>query len=200
MKRKALLNLLPAVALLIGAGNLAYQQWQQIQAARPNYDNPAATQPHGTVNGAEEIEVPQSETWQVVRVTDGDTLVAERKGKQEKIRFCGIDAPEQAQPLGDQATAYLQGLVDQAQGKITIVPVERDRYGRMVAEVFVLGNEEKFVQTEMLQSGMAYIYPQYVNRCWNNLSMKAAEVIGQEQKAGVWAGDYQRPWDYRKQS
>lgn len=199
MKYKALLNILPVAAALLLFGYVAYQQWQHALAARPDYDDPTADQLRDTVNRAEEFEMPQSETWQVVRVTDGDTLVAERNGREEKIRFCGIDAPEKAQPFGEQATAFLQGLVDQAQGKVAIVPVERDRHNRLVAEVFVLGSEEKFVQTEMLQSGMAYIYPQYINHCWNNFSMKAAEAIGQEQKVGVWAGNYQRPWEFRKQ-
>jgi endonuclease YncB( thermonuclease family) len=79
------------------------------------------------------------------------------------------------------------------------VPVERDHYNRLVAEVFVLGTEEKSVQQEMLTAGMAYVYPKYVNGCWNGEAMKLAEAIGKEQKLGVWSGSYQKPWDYREQ-
>jgi len=119
--------------------------------------------------------------------------------QEEKIRLCGIDAPEKAQPLGSQSTAFLSKLVNEAPDKIGILPVERDRYGRLVTEVFVLGKVEKSVQTEMLTTGMAYVYPQYVDSCWNGDVMKRAEAIGQEQKAGVWAGNYQKPWEFRRQ-
>jgi len=61
--------------------------------------------------------------------------------QEEKIRLCGIDAPEKAQPLGSQSTAFLSKLVNEAPDKIGILPVERDRYGRLVTEVFVLGKK-----------------------------------------------------------
>jgi endonuclease YncB( thermonuclease family) len=200
MNHKALLNLIPIAVVAAIVGGSLLQQWQRSQANRPDYDQGTkVTQPQGTVNGADQIQVPQTEIWQLVRVTDGDTIVVKQGMKEEKIRFCGIDAPEQAQPLGDKSTAYLSQLLSEANGKIGIVPVERDRYGRLVAEVFVLGTPEKFVQEELLKAGMAYVYPQYVDGCWNGTAMKAAEAIGQEQKAGVWSGNYQKPWEFRKQ-
>lgn len=50
-----------------------------------------------------------------------------------------------------------------------IKPIQRDRYGRHVAEVFMPSPNgfEKSAQKEMLTSGMAYVYPQYVNDCPN---------------------------------
>lgn len=200
MKNKALLNLLPIVVLVMMGGILLYQQHQRTQAARPSYEAPIEVkQPQGTINAADQIQIPQTEVWQLVSVTDGDTIVVKQGLKEEKIRFCGIDAPEKSQPLGDQSTAYLQGIMNQAKGEVGIAPVDRDRYGRLVAEVFVLGETEKFVQQEMLMAGMAYVYPQYVNGCWNGEAMKLAEAIGQEEKVGVWSGDYQRPWEFRRQ-
>lgn len=201
MKRlRGLFN--PAIiAILTIAGMSIYQQWQSTQAARPDYENAfPPEQRTGIVSGANQIQMPQTERWQLVSVTDGDTIVV-RKGwkgsKQEKIRLCGIDAPESKQQLGEESKAYLQQLLTSDVG---IVPVERDRYGRLVAEVFVLGNEEKFVQQEMLIAGMAYVYPEYVNGCWNGKQMRMAEEIAQEQKIGVWSGNHQAPWDYRREN
>jgi len=200
MNHKALLNLLLIGIVLAVSGTLLMHFWQAQQASRPDYDLPAAVgQPSGTMNGAKPRQMPQTETWQLARVTDGDTIVVKQGNQEEKIRLCGIDAPEKAQPLGSQSAAFLTKLLNEAPDKIGIVPVERDRYGRLVAEVVVLGKEEKSVQAELLMQGMAYVYPQYVDSCWNGDVMKRAEAIGQEQKAGVWAGNYQKPWDYRKQ-
>lgn len=127
-----------------------------------------------------------SQSWVVIDVVDGDTLTAGRGGKREEIRLCGIAAPEISQPLGDKSRQFLEQLVNESGGKIEVVPVNHDRYGRQVAEVFVLGETgEKFVQEEMLKSGMAHIYPESI--CPNSLPMSKAEAIGQQWKAGVWA-------------
>jgi len=41
------------------------------------------------------------------------------------------------------------------------VPVNRDRYGRTVAEVFLMSEPEQSAQQELLTAGMVYVYPQY---------------------------------------
>ena len=44
--------------------------------------------------------MPISEQWQVLSIHDGDTVKVQKDGVVERIRFCGIDAPEISQPLG----------------------------------------------------------------------------------------------------
>jgi endonuclease YncB( thermonuclease family) len=199
MKSKALMNLLPILVILGICGFGAYQQWQRIQLSRPAYDSSSSPeQPVGVIAEANQIQIPQTERWQVVRVSDGDTIVVRKGIRQERIRLCGIDAPESTQPLGAQSKAYLQRLLGQGNNQVGIVPVERDRYGRLVAEVFILETEEKFVQQEILATGMAYVYPKYVDGCWNGEAMKLAEDIAKENHAGVWASSHQTPWDYRQ--
>jgi micrococcal nuclease len=131
-------------------------------------------------------------------VHDGDTLRVTLNGKELKIRLCGIDAPESSQPLGEQSRDYLESLL--VSGQVIVVPVEKDRYGRTVAELFLpsqQGGEEMHINSEMLMAGMAYVYPQYVDGCPNGDVLKRAEAVGQEAKVGVWAGKHQRPWEYR---
>ncbi|MEO0759706.1 MAG: thermonuclease family protein [Cyanobacteria bacterium J06648_16] len=148
---------------------------------------------------------PTSETWLVIpdSIHDGDTLRVGRDGQELKIRLCGIDAPELAQPLGEQSRDYLRSLLAQnPYSKVIIVPVEEDAYGRTVAELFLWPDDdpdqEIGVNSAMLMAGMAYVYPQYVDGCPNGDVFKRAETIGQEAKAGVWSGKYQRPWEYRR--
>jgi len=79
------------------------------------------------------------------------------------------------------------------------VPTDTDVYGRTVAEaVFVLGKTEQSAQEELLKVGTAYTYPKYVSSCPNAQPSKLAEAIAQSSKAGVWARNDQRPWDYRQ--
>lgn len=154
--------------------------------------------------------VPQmadSEHWVVASVSDGDTLRVGLDGQEKEIRLCGLDAPESAQSLGDESQAYLESLLAKNQhGLVIVVPVQEDQYGRTVAELFVQPDpndryqpeEEISINAEMLMAGMAYVYPQYVNSCPNGEILKRAEAIAQEAKVGVWAVDYQRPWEYRR--
>ncbi|MDX2241407.1 MAG: thermonuclease family protein [Leptolyngbyaceae cyanobacterium bins.302] len=133
----------------------------------------------------------------VTKVADGDTLTVDLDGKLTKIRLCGIDAPEQQQALGKESKALLQRL---ALGKeVAVTEIERDRYGRMVAEVFVTGDSEQFVNSDLVEAGLAYHYEKYSGDCPNKEVIVTAESIAQSKKAGVWAKPNSiKPWDYRK--
>lgn len=140
-----------------------------------------------------------SQAWIVVSVSDGDTLTVGRSGVQERIRLCGLDAPEISQPLGEESKQFLTELVHSSGGTVEVVPIERDRYDRLVAEVFVLGDQgERSAQTELLSAGMAYVYDRYVDGCENAQPMREAQAIAQAQRIGVWSGNHQPPWDYRR--
>lgn len=145
---------------------------------------------------------PNSETWEVVKVSDGDTLKVRRGRQEEKIRLCGLDAPEKAQNLGQESKSNLQRLVEKANGKVQVVPIERDRYGRMVAEVFAVmaDGSERFVQEEQLKAGLAFHYAKYSDSCPNQTAIINAEAIAKQNRAGVW-GDPNSvpPWDFRRQ-
>jgi len=137
-----------------------------------------------------------SQLGTVTRVVDGDSLTVQIDGRYQSIRLCGMDAPEQKQPFGKEAKATLEKL---ALGKqVAITEVGQDPYRRVIAEVFVLGEPEQFVNGDLVQSGMAYHYVQYSGNCPNRDAIALAESIAKEQKAGVWSGNYQPPWEFRK--
>lgn len=136
-------------------------------------------------------------------VYDGDTFRVKCSGKEQKIRLCGIDAPEAKQPLGIESRDYLRSLVAKAKGQVIVIEMDRDRYGRSVAEVlFDTPEGEQSVQEEMLKAGFAYHYKQYSDNCHNQDVFDSAEEIGKAQQQGVWKlpGGGERPWDYRKQN
>lgn len=158
-----------------------------------------ATYAHGKLIVSSTATDRNSQSWLVISVADGDTLTVGRNGETEKIRLCGIDAPELKQPLGEESKQFLTELVESSGGQVEITPIERDRYDRLVAEVFVLGDDgERSAQTELLSAGMAYVYDRYVDGCENAQPMRMAQAIAQRQKVGVWSGSFEKPWDYRR--
>ncbi len=81
----------------------------------------------------------------------------------------GIDAPETGKPMGIAARDHLRALVAKGEGgQIIVVPIEKDRYGRTVADLFVaLPNteEEIHLNSQMVMDGYAYHYERYSSSC-----------------------------------
>lgn len=127
-------------------------------------------------------------------VHDGDTIRVSQGQKTERIRFACIDAPEIKQPLGIQSRDTLKGLIAQAGDRVSLKVVDTDRYGRKVAEVFTGG---KLVQLEQVKAGMVYVYSKYLSNCPDAAVIQQAEAIAQQQRVGVWAGNYEKPWEFR---
>lgn len=97
-------------------------------------------------------------TGTVVRIVDGDTLIASVGGKETTIRLLNVDTPETKDPnqppecLGVEATEYLNGRLP-AGTKIKLeYDAERfDRYGRTLAAVF---ESEEFISAEIARRGL----------------------------------------------
>ena len=127
----------------------------------------------------------------VVRVADGDTFTGlDAENRQVKIRLHGIDAPEAAQAIG---TVSRKALADLIAGKtVSVEEVDRDRYGRVVANVRVAG---KLVNAEMVRSGLAWRYTTYDRQ--NEFG--ALEADARRQRRGLWADAAPvAPWEWRK--
>ena len=75
-----------------------------------------------------------AETARVVRVIDGDTYVLLSGATTYHLRLLGVDAPEQGQPFGAQATDSVARLL--APGRLVLVTrAGRDLYGRTLGAV-----------------------------------------------------------------
>jgi micrococcal nuclease len=111
-----------------------------------------------------------------------------------KVRFCGIDAPELAQPLGVESRDYLMRLV--GDGAVRVVMVEKDKYDRTVAELFLA--DGRSVNVEMVRAGMAYHYAKYSGNCSVRSAIGQAEDEARSKRVGIWIGAYQKPWDFRR--
>ena len=98
--------------------------------------------------------------FEVVRVTDGDTIKVVNNGKASTIRLVGIDAPETSkgknqpgQPFSRKSTKHLANLVLKKFAEVKSYGT--DRYGRILGVVFIDG---KNLNLEMVKAGLAEVY------------------------------------------
>ncbi len=98
-------------------------------------------------------------TGRVVRVSDGDTIrVRLASGREERVRYIGVDTPETAKPgapaecFADRAAAFNARLVDGRTVRLVRDVEERDRYGRLLAYVYA---GETFINAELIRRGYA---------------------------------------------
>jgi endonuclease YncB( thermonuclease family) len=128
----------------------------------------------------------------LVRVKDGDSLVAKVQGVAMDFRLAEIDAPELDQPYGRTAK---QELVTLASGQqLVLVPVDTDRYGRTVAQVW---NGKTHVNAELVKRGAAWFYSEFAY----SEALYEVEQEARDAKRGLWAlplKDRIEPWVWRK--
>jgi micrococcal nuclease len=79
----------------------------------------------------------------VVKVTDGDTIhVLLAGGRDERVRYIGIDTPESVKPntpvqcYAEKASHYNSSLVAGREVTLRLDAEQRDRYGRLLAYVY----------------------------------------------------------------
>jgi endonuclease YncB( thermonuclease family) len=134
---------------------------------------------------------------QVVKVSDGDTVtVLDEQRQQHVIRLAGIDAPEKSQPHGQKSKAFLSQAVFGRH--VTVQFDKRDRYGRIVGQVVVQGEDANLQQ---LQAGWAWHYKQYQREQTpqDRADYAEAEVKARDKNLGLWHGQPppEPPWAYR---
>jgi endonuclease YncB( thermonuclease family) len=124
----------------------------------------------------------------IAKIVDGDSL--ELNG--ERIRLEGIDAPEidqtclldgRKQPCGREAQRRL--IVLAGTGRLSCTGWQRDKYDRLLGVCQASGRE---VNREMVRSGWAVAYGAY----------RAEEGEARKARLGLWAGEFQRPQDFRR--
>ena len=96
-------------------------------------------------------------TGPVTEVVDGDTAHVSIDGHDETVRFIGIDTPEVdpsigVECFGKQASERNHELIDGERVRLEVGTEERDKYGRLLAYVYV-GDE--FINAELVRGGYA---------------------------------------------
>ncbi|CRI63758.1 Nuclease (SNase domain protein) [Thiocapsa sp. KS1] len=132
----------------------------------------------------------------VDRVLDGDSLRLVCDGESVEVRLHCIDAPEKGQgSWGNRSRAHLKRI---ATARVEMRPIETDRFGRTVAEVYAASasGERRSLNLEQVKQGQAAVYSRY---CEESRFFRA-ERTARAESLGIWStpGDHQTPWVYRR--
>jgi micrococcal nuclease len=102
----------------------------------------------------------RSDSARVVRVVDGDTVVVRTGGREERVRYIGVDTPESVKPgtpvqcFAQAASAANKRLVEGQEVRLVGDAEARDRYGRTLAYVY-RSSDGLFVNAELVRRGYA---------------------------------------------
>lgn len=139
---------------------------------------------------------PGGEPATVLRVADGDTITVELDGRQERVRYIGIDAPEVADARGgtpaecggDAARAANAALVGGRAVVLERDTSDRDRFGRLLRHAWVVeAGGWVLVGERLVATGVAEArsYPPDTAR---DDDLDAAERAARAVGLGVWGG------------
>lgn len=132
--------------------------------------------------------------YKVTKVTDGDTLHIEMDGRNEVVRFIGINTPETVDPrravqcFGKEASARMKDL---AGGQIVRLEYDvsqntRDAYDRLLAYVYL--EDGQMLNRKMIAEGYAYEYT-YIKPYKYQKEFRELQTLARTSERGLWAPD-----------
>jgi micrococcal nuclease len=140
--------------------------------------------------GQKEI-LGEGKVYKVTKIIDGDTIEIEGG---ERIRYIGIDTPERMMrkndrwiyrpmPFAEESKAYNKKLVLGKKVRLEMDIEPRDRYGRVLAYVFL---DEILVNEELIRQGYAHLLTIPPNVKYVEHFKKALKEAKKE-KRGLWS-------------
>tara|TARA_Y100000310_G_C20533912_1_gene739877 strand:- start:33 stop:1055 length:1023 start_codon:yes stop_codon:yes gene_type:complete len=139
----------------------------------------------------EDIIDPESQTYKVTKVIDGDTF---KLSTGEEVRLIGINAPEIGEKCYEEAKEELEELIF---GKETILEKDmddKDQYGRLLRYVytdyyFEDGSvDEIFINYGMVYLGLAHKYEFGSNKKYSSW-FEEAENEAKQNEGCLWASE-----------
>jgi len=131
----------------------------------------------------------QPGSYTVKQFVDGDTILIEMNGVEEKVRFIGIDTPEThkentpVQCYGPAAAAYTKNRIGTQHIRLVAdtLTTNRDRYDRLLR--YVILEDDSNLNQELVAKGyaFAYAFPFAKSKDFN-----ATMVQAQKAKVGLW--------------
>jgi micrococcal nuclease len=139
------------------------------------------------------------QTVQLIRVVDGDTIIVDYYGVEERVRLIGVDTPESVgryennpEDYGVEASQFTKKLLEDQQTLYMTSDVEnRDKYDRLLRYVWLAEPddqmmEETMVNAILLKEGYANILTIPPNVAYEDQFLRLQRQA-REQKKGLWS-------------
>jgi micrococcal nuclease len=132
-----------------------------------------------------------AEIYKVKRVIDGDTLLLVNG---ERVRLIGVDTPETKHPrkpvqyFGREAYLFTKQMVDGKEARFEFERQKRDRYGRLLAYVYLL--DGTFLNAEIIKQGYGFAYTRFPFKYMEEFRRYEREA--KENRRGLWGQSDQK--------
>ena len=131
------------------------------------------------------LSTSYAEIYKVKRVIDGDTLLL---SNGERVRLIGVDTPETKHPqkpvqyFGREAYLFTKEMVDGKEARFEFDRQKRDRYGRLLAYVYLL--DGTFLNAEIIKQGYGFAYTRFPFKYMEEFRRYEREA--RENRKGLW--------------
>ncbi len=139
---------------------------------------------------AQAIKTSQPGLYRVTKFDDGDTIAVDMNGKQETVRFIGVDTPETHDPrkavqcFGQAAAGFTKTLIGTDQVRLEADPLStnRDRYDRLLRYVYL--PDGRLLEAEIIREGYGFAYLSFPFT--KSDEFRALQDQAREAKRGLW--------------
>ncbi len=135
--------------------------------------------------------IKENVLYKVIKVLDGDTLIANVSGHEVTVRLIGIDTPEVVDPrkpvqcYGPEASAKAKELLS---GQEVYLEKDEsktyDKYGRVLGYVKMADGD--LYNEKMIQEGYAREYTFNKEKYKYQKEFKDAQKLAKKEKVGLW--------------
>ncbi|UFU00810.1 thermonuclease family protein [Radiobacillus kanasensis] len=126
----------------------------------------------------------------VTRIVDGDTLVVQYQGEEDRVRLLLVDTPEtkhpdlEPQPFGDEASSFAQRTLEGKTVQIEFDGPLRDQYDRLLAYIWIDG---QLFNEMLLREGFARYAYEYDPPYSYSERLHQAEQDAKNQEKAIWS-------------
>ncbi len=158
-----------------------------LQAGDQRFDLSTVLSGTGTLMNLNQSVAPDTIDAVVVDVTDGESIVIERDGIEQTVRYLGIDVPDEEDCYFAESTEANRALVEGQTVKIERQVTNVDARGNWVRDVWVETNEGRYILVahQLVQQGSAVADISKPNTRFTGW-LRGAEAVAQAEGRGLW--------------
>jgi micrococcal nuclease len=135
----------------------------------------------------------QAWTGKVIRVVDGDTIEINYQDKKERVSLLYVDTPEsvhrdkkQNVSMGKVASIFTKKQLLGKDVTLELGDPMRDKYGRLLAYVFIDGQN---FNIELVRQGLSPYYVKYGQSLRYDDELRDAERLAKKEKLNIWGDE-----------